>query len=194
MELASSQKLLARLYTDSVLQRRFYADPVTVGAGFGLSEPDSKELANLPQEYVRNFTKELRRDRLQKVTHELPLSHQLMGREFGDAFREYLLKSPPPTDQLPWKDALRFVDFFPTYLKKHSVTSNWAFDLLRFEAARLHAIWEDRAIQLFWSRFRIRKLVRLLRAKSAPQQASAIPSFSIIMVSSRPEGIRAIGL
>jgi hypothetical protein len=194
MELAASQKLQARLYTDSRLRKRFFADPVTVGAGFGLSSDAAHELAQLSQESVREFTRVIRRKRLDQVSRLFPLSTELLGREYGDAFKEYLLKEPPPSDQLAWKDALRFAAFFQIYIVKHPLAVSWGRELLRYEAAKVRAIWEEAPLQVLFVRCRLMKLIRLLGEGQAPQKASAMPSLVFVLRSSRPDGVRVFSL
>lgn len=194
MELAASQKLQARLYTDSLLRKRFFADPVTVGAGFGLGADAARKLAQVPQEAVREFTRGLRRKRLDQVSRLLPLTTKLLGKDFGGVFKEYLLKGPAPDDQLAWKDALRFAKFFSIHTVKHPLSVNWAGELLRYETAKLHAVWQDTAVQFLFVRCRLEKCIRLLGEGHAPQQVSRWPSLMVVVKSRGPAGIRTLSI
>lgn len=194
MELAASQKLQAHLYTDSLLRKRFYADPVTVGAQFGLSEAASLQLAKLPQDQVKEFTKQLRRKRLKDVSAHLPRFVRLLGRDFGELFKQYVLKTPPPADQVAWQDALRFTAFVLDQPKKLGLDPPWARHLLRYEAARIRTALGEEAIQMLWFPCRIRGAVRELESNLKPERCLGLPSLVIMLAADVPGGVRIISL
>lgn len=179
MELAASQKLLARVYTDSVLRNRFFADPVTIGASFGLSADAAKELAGLPKEELHKFTKSLRRQRLESVGRELPLTRQLLGRRFAEIFKDYVVKSQLPEKAFPWMDAVRFVDE-TLERKKHSAeVAQWELEFMRYECTHIAFNNSRDRFRSFFSLYRVHGIRRRLEEGSIPTSCAPIPCCSV---------------
>jgi hypothetical protein len=179
MELASTQKLLARIYTDSVLRNRFFADPVTIGASFGLAPETARQLADLPKEEVHKFTKSLRRQRLEWVGRELPFSLKLLGRRFGELFKDYVVKSQLPENAQPWVDAIHFYEAIAGR-KKHLVEiRKWELEFMRFECTRLAFNNSPDRVRRFFSFRRINRLENALAAGEIPTSATPLPCFTI---------------
>lgn len=180
MELAATQKLLARLCTDSILRNRFYADPAAVGRNFGLKPAECKRIAeNLPQEQVHSFTKNLRRKRLADVTAELPITNTAIGRQFAEVFKEYVIANPPPEGAASWRDALGFGAFFHQYASEHQLQPNWARHLLHFECRAIEAEHTDVRFKFAFYLRRIPRFARQIEAKKDAQKPALFPSFAI---------------
>lgn len=137
MELAATQKLLARLFTDSQLRNRFYANPVKVGAEFGLSPETASTLAVVPEARVHDFAKSVRRRRLEAVTRLLPCSAKCLGPAFGEAFRDYVLQHALPAEAQAWFDAVSFGRFFRQWIRNRKGVPTWQQELLAYESERL---------------------------------------------------------
>jgi len=137
MELAATQTLLARIYTDSRLRTRFYADPVAVGSEFGLSAATARSLAAVPETDIHEFAKAVRRRRLEATGRLLPCSTKCLGPRFGEAFREYVLGHPLPAECHAWHDAVAFEGFFQSWCQQHPEITPWQREVLRFESERL---------------------------------------------------------
>ena len=67
MSLAEVQGLLARLYTDESLRERFLSEPFLVGNENGLSQSESKQLAQILPEQLRFFADSLTHKRFHEV-------------------------------------------------------------------------------------------------------------------------------
>lgn len=179
MELATSQKLLARIYTDSVLRNRFFADPITIGASFGLNQDAALQLAKLPKEEVHNFTKSLRRQRLAWVSRELPLSRKLLGSRFGELFKDYVVKSQLPEKSLPWVDAMRFCKNAINRKKSAVEVAKWELEFMRYECARLDFNNSPDRVRRFFSYYRVNGLEAAITAGQIPTSVRTLPCFTV---------------
>lgn len=144
MSLADSQRLLAHLYTDATLRKRFFAAPEDVGQEWGLEAAEARALAPLRQQ-VAGFARTLTGKRLRGVRGLMPLTAQLLGeRQVGerldDLFSAYAQtergRRPPEGFRKIPRDALRFAAFVD-----HQNTDELVRAVARFEATwvRAHA-------------------------------------------------------
>lgn len=139
MSLADSQRLLARLYTDATLCRRFFAAPEDVGQEWGLAADQALALASSRQQ-VDLFARALRKKHLRGVRHQLPCTAALLGGEMGELFSAYVEaergRRPPGGFRKIPEDALRFAAF----VQRRS-TDELVRAVARFEATwvRAHA-------------------------------------------------------
>lgn len=181
MELAATQKLLARIYTDSTLRNRFFADPVTIGASFGLSPEDAQTLAELPKDDVHDFTKSIRRKRLESATTLLPLSVSALGRRFGELFRGYVVKSQLPADAHPWTDAIRFCEACVTAKKLKVEMQRWELELMRYEGARLKFLHGEKSLQTFSSFYGVTRAAKALTAGAEVNSVMPLPGWAVFI-------------
>ncbi|MGB0578186.1 MAG: hypothetical protein ACPGVU_00665 [Limisphaerales bacterium] len=181
MELAATQKLLARILTDSTLRNRFFADPVTIGASFGLSAEEARVLAELPKDDVHDFTKSIRRQRLETVTALLPDSVSILGRRFGELFREYVVKEQLPADAHPWTDAIRFCTACVKAKKLKVEVQRWELELMRYEGARLEFLHGEKLLQFHFSMSGVTRAAKALAAGKAVTSVLPIPGIAIFI-------------
>lgn len=137
MGLSETQGFLARLYLETPLRERFFAAPQKVAAELGVPPEDAVHLAALSRRQTEFFARSLKFKRLTEVRRLLPRSAELLGSGFSELFLRYA--EAPLSGGLGkhCEDALAFVRFaerVETPLEPH-----WALDLLRYEAAWLHA-------------------------------------------------------
>lgn len=137
MSLADSQRLLARLYTDAELRRRFFAAPEDVGGEWGLAADEAKTLAS-SREQVETFARALEKKHLRQVRQLLPHTAALLGGEMGALYSAYAaseraLRPPSGFGKIP-EDALRFAAFVERRKADSLVRA-----VARFEAAWVRA-------------------------------------------------------
>ncbi|MBL6764451.1 MAG: hypothetical protein ISQ14_05800 [Verrucomicrobiae bacterium] len=179
MELATTQKLLARLFTDSRLRVRFYADPVSVGAEFGLCPESSRMLAEVPEDQIHDFSKSVRLQRLESVTCLLPCSVKCLGARFGEAFREYVLQSPLQAGSHAWCDAVDFNAFFQDWAAKNRGIPKWKRELVRYESDRLAFINNRERFSWSVSLFPGHRMVRRMQTGDVPSKVWPIPGLRV---------------
>ena len=111
MSLAESQRLLARLYTDAELRRRFFAAPEDVGVEWGLAAEEARALVS-SREQVDRFAHALEKKHLREVRRLLPHTAALLAGELGELYSAYSAsdraRSPPGGFRKILEDALRF--------------------------------------------------------------------------------------
>jgi len=181
MELAATQKLLARIYTDSTLRNRFFADPVSIGASFGLSAEEAQTLAELPKDDVHDFTKSIRRQRLESVTALLPETVKILGRRFGELFREYVVKSQLSADAHPWTDAIRFCTACITAQKLKVTVKRWEMEMMRYEGARLEFLHGEKSMQMHFSMYGVTRAANTLAAGGEVTSIMPIPGWAVFI-------------
>ncbi len=179
MELASTQAIMARLYTDSDFRRRFFENPVAVGGEFGLGQIDAMELARVSEEKVKAFTNSLRRQRLNKVALLMPLSAKVLDRTFTECFRGFLLDKKPPADASPADDCLSFFDYLADKIRTDSIAPRWTLDLLRFELAGIRAEWKGARFQCLLFQYPVTRMIRGLRKQHFPSSPLPIPGMAL---------------
>lgn len=139
MSLAETQRLLARLYTDAELRRRFFAAPEDVGREWGLEADEARALAS-SRGQVDSFARALEKKYLRQVRHLLPKTAALLGGGLGELFSAYAAaerarRPPGGLHKIP-EDARRFAAFVERRTEDELVRA-----VARFEAAwvRAHA-------------------------------------------------------
>lgn len=178
MELAASQKFLARIFTDSQLRTRFYADPVAVGSEFGLSPEGARALAALPEEQVHEFSKSVRRQRRDAVSRLLPTSVKCLGPAFGEAFRDYVIVNALPAEAHAWRDALGFNRFFQSWAASHRVP-RWQRELMAYESDRLEFTHSRSRLDWRFSFFPGHRTARRIAAGDVPTNVWPVPGLRV---------------
>lgn len=180
MELAAQQAVLARLYTDSDFRRRFYEDPVSASTAAGLSPETATHLARLSEHEVHEFIKSLRRQRLHEVSTLLPLSAQVLGNQFTNAFKEYLISSAAEPPLHAWQDALAFAGHLLAPAAAQPSPPGLAIELLRYEAAGIRAEWTDTRFQCLCFRHPVPRVARRVRRPEAfPTKLPPVPGIAV---------------
>ena len=111
MELAQQQRLLARLYTNSALRQRFFAEPQAVLRELGIDPSSTPTLAAVSPTEIQFFARSLQRKRLGDVAKLLPRTRRLLDDRFEALFLEYADKPVPPAPPQGRADALAFATF-----------------------------------------------------------------------------------
>ena len=137
MGLSDTQKLLARLYVDSDLRKRFSTDPSGVGAEFGLSDAEAAEMGGLSLPQAEFFSRSLKFKRLAEVRRLLPRTAEAMGRPFSELFLSYAEREIPAGIAKHQHDAVAFAAHLQ--LSEIPAEPPWTRDLARYEAAWLQA-------------------------------------------------------
>src|SRR5215204_5066023 len=89
MGLKQQQDLLARLYTDEAVRKRFREGPTAVAKEFGLSVDESNDLSEITSAEIGWFADSLYWKRLREVKKLLPVSTELIGEKMGPLFRDF---------------------------------------------------------------------------------------------------------
>ena len=160
MGLAQIQRVLARLYTDSVLRDRFFADPQGVGEASGLGSTEAQELTQLSAQHVIFFASSLKRKRLNEACKLLPLTHRVMGKQFASLFLKYANTRVPMGPKRHLEDGIAFSAFIENGARVDGIKPPWVVELLRYEAACLKAADQTCQWTVRCFRYPIKKLVR----------------------------------
>jgi hypothetical protein len=164
MGLAETQRLLARISTDADLRGRFAADPLVVGAEFGLSPLEAENLKAVPMAQLDEFAASLIRKRRNEVESLLPLTFQALGAaHFARLFRRHVAAYLPTGIKKHRDDAVAFASFL-----QHEVGENWKADLARMEAANLLAHDPARRWHFLWLDHHPSELARATVTGSEP--------------------------
>lgn len=155
MGLATVQRMLARLYTDSALRERFFADPQRVGQEFELSPEDIQQVRELSTQQVTLFANSLRNKRASASRRLLPLADQMLGTRFLELFRDYADTYQPGGIKKHLNDALHFTSFLERVIKEKSIGPVWLSDVIRYEQARVQASGEGRCFILRRFRYNV---------------------------------------
>ncbi len=161
MELALQQKLVARLCTDRTFREEFFENPARVAAHEGLTVA-AEGLAELHHEQLRQFVRLLRMRRLGAVGVALPLTRKVLGNQFVECFKLYLLKRQQPEVPRAAEEAVEFVKFLQQHAGEHRFDPAWSVSLARYEAARLEAVWLGRRLVVRWLPHRVGELLAFL--------------------------------
>lgn len=168
MGLAEFQSALARLYTDTALRERFFADPQGTGAALGLNDQEVRRLAQVSAQQVHFVARALVNKRLNEARKLLPLTTQVLGQQFAALFRRHAETSIPSGTKKHRNDALAFVAFLA---RCNEVTPDWAADVARYEAAWLEAHIPTRRLILRRFRYPVYDIVQaLMREQPATPQ------------------------
>jgi hypothetical protein len=139
MGLAEVQGALARLYIDSILRDRFFAEPVVVGAELGLDAEEALGLARIPRRQVDHFADSLRHKRRDQVRRVVPMAAKAIGSSrFAELFERYAIESAPRGSKADLDDAAGFVEAIGRWATQ--VEALWTVDLARYELAWRQAV------------------------------------------------------
>ena len=139
MGLAETQKALARIYTDSDLRERFFADPQAVGQQLGLASDEADSLARIPARQAAYFAASLLNKRIHEVAKLLPHSSRLLGQQFRKLFREYAQTHLPGGTKKHLEDAVSFAAYAERDSRLADAAPAWAIELLGYERESLRA-------------------------------------------------------
>lgn len=139
MGLAELQRVLAKIYTDAELRRRFLSQPRKVAEELGVHTDETATLLRLSAKQVDFFASSLERKRLIEVSRLLPLTRRVLGKKFVVLFGEYARMRGPHKPRTPGEEAGRFCDFARKHCDGSGPAQAWATDILRYEAECLKA-------------------------------------------------------
>ena len=165
MGLAEMQKALARLYTNTSLRERFFADPVAVARELGFTDEEARQLVAISPQRVETFARALHTKRLLQVSKLLPLTSRILGARFATAFRQFADTHIPEGTKKHLGDAFAFAEEMERLLRCEWHEPHWVLDLLRYEKARIKAADPRRHIVACVFRHDISRLVRSLARK-----------------------------
>jgi hypothetical protein len=133
MSLQKQQDFLAKIYTDEKLRRDFLYAPDEIGGKFGLNENEIGEINEILPEEISFFAETLLWKRLREVEKFLPLTKNILGKEFPPLFREFSQNYNPQTVKKHLEDSLEFCRF----LQKKESVAEIAKNCAKFERAKL---------------------------------------------------------
>lgn len=137
MSLADTQRLIARLATDTELHKKFVENPIDVGAGFGVQAGEACALALETAALLEPFARSLVGKRLNEVRKLLPRTSATMGGRFGSLFRSFAPSFVPQGVKKHVLDAIAFAEYLEAKLKEEDRSLAWIGSLARFEASWL---------------------------------------------------------
>ena len=150
MELAQTQALLARLYTDNGFRDRFLKDPESAAAESGITAEEARQLARQCSDQVQGFARSLKAKRLSEVLPLLPGTADALGLErFRELFLVHASDFVPIGINKPRKDALSFA----AWLEKHPSEAGKALQIARYERCILETY--DQSPRLTFRIFRL---------------------------------------
>jgi hypothetical protein len=178
MGLAELQHALARLYTNTALRERFFADPVGVARELGFADEEARQLVAISPQRVETFARALHTKRLLQVSKLLPLTNRVLGQRFAAAFRVFADTSVPTGTKKHLGDASAFAAHVERMLRRERGQPPWVLDLLRYEKARIKAADPRRHLVVCVFRHDISRLVRSLARKEEaavhPRRCAAV--------------------
>ena len=139
MDLATTQAVLSRLYTDTDFRKLFSLDPQAALKTIGLEGEDALQIATVKPQQLRFFARSLIRKRLGEVKKLLPLTRHALGEVFDPLFRSYAANNRLESGKAHQKDAVRFCRFVHEQARAELSRVPWGMDALRFEAAHLES-------------------------------------------------------
>ncbi|MCD9189619.1 MAG: hypothetical protein LUM44_24660 [Pyrinomonadaceae bacterium] len=132
MSLKEQQNLLARLYTDSDLREKFFAEPDKIGFDFNLTRREIAEIVEIAPQELDFFAESLFWKRLREAEKFIPLTVKILGCDFPPLFRQFSQTFNPQTVRKHLEDALEFCRF----LQKGEV-SEIALNVALFERTKI---------------------------------------------------------
>jgi hypothetical protein len=127
MSLINLQQTLARIYTDSKLRDDFLTNPDVVGNSLGLNCQEIQQLSNLSRQQVNLFANSLKRKRLGKIRKLLPLTNEILGKEFDRLFFKFSETYLPTGDKKHLLDSIAFSKFLEPYLTTEKIQPLWLY-------------------------------------------------------------------
>ena len=134
MELASTQALLARLYTEHGFRERFLENPESAAAESAITPEEARQLADKCRNQLIGFARSLRAKRLAEVLSFLPRTANALGSDrFRRLFMNHAQDFVPSAINKPREDALAFA----AWLETHPAEAGSALHIARFERCLL---------------------------------------------------------
>jgi hypothetical protein len=158
MGLAQTQQVLAQLYTNSELRKRFFANPQTVGAELGLSECETEQLSRLSVQEVNVFANSLKWKRLGEVRELLPRTARVLGKNFTTLFWRYAETHLLQDIKKHREDAIAFANFIAKVAQQEGIDPAWVSDLARYEKTWLLVYELQHGLQVCWFRYPVGSL------------------------------------
>ncbi|AFY32789.1 hypothetical protein [Calothrix sp. PCC 7507] len=167
MGLAQTQQVLAQLYTNTELRKRFFAHPHAVGAELGLSDSEIQQLSQLSVQEVNVFANSLKWKRLGEVRELLPRTVRVLGKNFTTLFWRYAETYLPQGIKKHRKDAMvaprtaegiAFANFIEKVAQVEGIDPAWVSDLARYEKTWLLVDELHRGLQVCWFRYPVGSL------------------------------------
>lgn len=177
MGLVEFQSALARLYTDSLLRERFYADPSTIGQQLSLTDAETSQIAQLSATQVVVFAASIVAKRRHEVGKLLPLTRRVLARRFQDDFARYAVAPIPEGLDKHRQEAITFATFLEA--AGHGLRPAWALDILHYERAWLEAASPGRRWLARHFRYPVGKLAHSLRRGDAPASVPPVKTIGI---------------
>ncbi len=175
MELAKTQQILAQLYTNSELRKRFFTQPEATGKELGLNLVEVQQLEKLSGREINIFANSLKWKRLGAVRELLPRTAKVLGKSFTALFWEYAETYVPNGIKKHRDDAISFANFLLRVALTENLFPAWVRDLVIYEKTWLsvdqtnslfHLCWLNHAINqrdikgkptiVIWWRFSVR--------------------------------------
>jgi hypothetical protein len=173
MDLATTQAVLSRLYTDADFRKLFSLDPQAALKTMGLEEEDALQIATLKPQQLRFFAHSLIRKRLGEIKKLLPLTRYALGEVFDPLFRSYAANNRLESGEAHQKDAVRFCWFVHEHARAELSGVPWGIDALRFEAAHLESTIRGRYLSVKFFRYPVQAGAgRITEAGSMPKRAT----------------------
>lgn len=160
------------LSSDIELRERFFRDPLKVGREMGLSNAETRRLAQLSAPQLRMFGVSPHARRFLEACKVLPLTHRTVKEIFTEHFEQFAATHAPGELRRHLGDNLAFALHLENKFRglRQTLEPRWALDLLRYERARLQAADPARRIVVQLFRHDISRLVRsLARREDVPQ-------------------------
>ncbi|HLO85317.1 MAG TPA: hypothetical protein VK203_09935 [Nostocaceae cyanobacterium] len=152
MGLREIQQVLAQIYTNTELRKRFFANPQVVGLELGLSLDEVEYLTQLSQKDVNTFANSLKWKRLGEVREMLPRTAKVLGKDFNTLFWQYAETYLPTGIKKHRDDTIAFSNFI---LKTANLKLPWIKDLLIFEQTWLLSYTPARCLYIRWFRYSV---------------------------------------
>lgn len=192
MGLAQVQQVLAQLYTNKVLRERFFAEPQAVGETLGLSVEEAMQLAQLSPQQVKLFASSLKHKRLGEVRELLPLTQQVLGKQFFQLFWQYAETYLPQGIKKHFLDAIAFATFIEQIATKEEIEPAWVVEVVRYEKAWVQATQLSSNFTICLFRYEINQLVRSLKQQDQEPVLLLRPSLAIWFRFSPKDHLRQI--
>lgn len=153
MSLATVQKALARIYTDSKLRDDFMTNPNVVGRTLGLNCQEMQQLSQLSSKEVNLFANSLKHKRLGEIRKLLPLTNKLIKKEFDRLFFRYAETYLPTGNKKHLFDAIQFAHFIAKIIATEDIEPIWLLDVLHYERIWLEKLQSNRLFTIALHRF-----------------------------------------
>jgi hypothetical protein len=173
MSLLQIQVLLARLYTDPVLQQRFFEAPEVVGKEFGLTPEEVRQIQEISAKDTRFFAHSLVHKRLGQVQKLLSGTARVMSCAFNRAFHDFAPTFVPSGTRKHHLDALNFAVFLQKQVLNKTTTGKnwppWLGELLQLETSWIRAYFAETRWRMKLFRYPVWRLLKELEHDTQPE-------------------------